>query len=328
MDDPTENMSKEDALFHWATAKNPWEIDGAVRRAPRSLQPLDPDVVVVNDVGNVVFMPPVAGMPCFGLPMPYLRFIHGRAYDPIEDRAIAMRCGRCRLEAACGKVVSARTSWAPSLKRLTEEYVVARQHLTDVTIENKRANHPAKFDQARQDRYAAARRAEKRANTFLRGELYKYHWVSFNDRVMSQQNQADKIEAARKARKARRRLLANGTIPPEYDAALMAEARERERILRNYAREPSADVHVKKMPETSLARDVAVWSHATRLGWEGKPATPYSIAQRLGADTPDRVNSLRSSVAAALKRIKRYEGEIAHQGKLLWAPFDPENWID
>lgn len=321
-------MSKEDALFHWATAKNPWLINGAVRRAPRSLQPVDPDVVVVNDFGNVIFMPPVAGMPCFGLPMPYLRFIHGRAYDPIEDRAIPMRCGRCVLEAACGKVVSARTSWDPLLKLRAEEYVSARKHLSDVTIENKRAKHPAKYDKERQDRYAAAQRAETRANTVLRGELGKYHWVSFNDRVMNQQTQTDKVEAARKARKARRRLLANGTIPPEYDAALMAEARERERVLRNYAREPSADAHVKKMPETSLARDVAVWSHATRLGWEGKPAKPYSIAQRLGADTPERVNSLRSSVAAALNRIKRYEGEIAHNGAFLWAPFDPENWID
>lgn len=328
MDDPTEKMSKEEALFHWATAKNPWKINGAVRRAPRELQPIDPAAVVVNDFGNVLFMPPVAGMPCFGLPMPYLRFIHGRAYDPIEDRALPMRCGRCRLEPACGKIVSARTSWDPSLKLRTEEYVVARKHLSDVTVENKRAKHPEKFDQERQDRYTSAQRVETRANTVLRGELVKYHWVSFNDQAMNQQTQTDKVEAARKARKARRRLLANGTIPPEYEAALMAEARERERVLRNYAREPGADAHVKKMPETSLARDVAIWSHATQLEWEGKPVKAYPIAQRLGADTPEKVNSLRSSVAAALKRIKRYEGEIEHRGSLLWKPFDPENWID
>jgi hypothetical protein len=331
MEDPTANLSHEEALNHWGMKSNPWKIGNKILRRPKLLVEINPALVYVSEVGNVLSMPPVVGMPCFGLPMPHLRFIDLKILSPTTNALFKHRCGNCPVNAACAKVVGARTSWEPTLKQRTKEYVSAVRHLVAVKIANSRAERSGQPRSRHQDRYTAARSNEKAANTRLRAELVKYVWVSSNDHVaaaLSAKGEAGAALAnARKARKARKRQLRDGTIPQEYHLALKSAADERAKVLADYAGRPDADTAVKKMDIVGFARDAAVWAEAVRMRWAGKKPAAYSIASRLYPNEPEKLESRRSSVDRALKRIARYESSMAGCGGRLWEEFEPEDWL-
>jgi len=326
LDDPTKGMTPEGALYHWATERNPWLMGGKTRRFPYGYK-VDASLVEVNAVGNITKMPPLVGVPCFGLPLPHLRFVHMWNYQKASRQARPGRCKKCAFQEACAKVVAARVSWDPELNEKATDYVKARRALSNVVLRNGRADANGLRTQEQQDRFLTARRAEERANTHLRAKLEEYHWISVNDRDFVVADHQKAIAGNAAARKARMRKKRAGNVPPEHLNALAEAADRRADLLKRYVEEPEADRQLRKLSPDSLMRDVRVWKAAEQLRWNGVDVTAYAIAKYLGA-TGSAINRERQWIGRALDRIVRYETEVLTGCTVpLWERFDPERWI-
>jgi hypothetical protein len=275
-------------------------------------------------------MPPLAGVPCFGLPLPYLRHVNSWVYEPIAKVRRPGRCKKCRFTDACGKVVARRVAWEPTLKQRADEYVIARNKLSDITVRIQKVKANGRFKPELRDQYAKAISRERAENTRFRYELLSCgNWISVNDRPIVADNLAAEKAKMAAARKARQRQLRAGDVSTEYLDALGRAERHRAEQLVDYAQQPGADRDIRKVGADGLRRDARVWAVAMRLGWENIKATPYAIARRLGATTSEEVNRQRDWVRRSLRRITRYECEVmTGLSRPLWPKFKPEDWIE
>ncbi|RYF22436.1 MAG: hypothetical protein EOO77_04130 [Oxalobacteraceae bacterium] len=326
MDDPTKGMTPAEALYHWATKRNPWLVNGRSGKFPYKYW-LDQSMIKVNAVGNIIEMPPLVGVPCFGKPLPHLRFVHMWNFQKSSGKARPGRCRTCSFREACAQVVDARISSDPTLKQCADEYVKARRQLSNVAVRNGRAEANGRHRSEHQDRYAAAKAKERGANTRFRSELNCYVWISSNDRPLVAANW--EIEKAKRAsaRKERMRQMRLGNVPDAYLRAIEEAAVYRAAILERYANDIDADRGIRRVPKDSLSRDTTVWKAVERRRLQGSNVTAYAIACDFGA-TGAEINKQRQWIAGALKRIRRYEAEImAGCTCPLWGPFDPERWL-
>ncbi|GAA0726993.1 hypothetical protein [Sphingomonas japonica] len=326
MEDPTKNMSVEDALFYWMTKKDPWLINKKHGRFPYKYS-IDPNSVEINPVGFVTKMPALSGVPCFGQPAPYLRFFYTWIYQSSSGKARPGRCRTCALNAACRKIVMARCASNDTLNELAIEYVNARKGLSYASLRNGEVKAKGYYSEKHRDQYDIAKKIERRASTYLRYELQQYRWPSVNDRKGTAETWEANRAALAAARKARQRQMRRGLVPEAYRRAVAEGAEHRELILKNYVQQPNADHRTKRLPMASLSRDVMVWKMAEELRLSRAAVTAYAIARQAGAEGTE-LNRTRQWVARSLGRIIRYESEILlSDGSPLWERFNPEEWI-
>ena len=298
--------------FHWMRP-DAWNPDGARLRFAGPKRAFGAST---DGLGNVTYIQPVIGRPCYGIVTAFLRYkdamrlVKGRGWLP------SSRCADCILRESCERLVKQRLEAFPPLRTAHREWLLAegptqfnvpifdnthvgrlwrRVGVAAADAEFKSVNDAAVIEHYAQlnrealktDRLrkVAKRERERRGGTIDDGHLSDFE-IAANNRVMD-------IVDAMVARDAPREL----TQLPVKSIEDMCDVWLGRAVLRASG-------------QKCRAPDIARWIHAT--GRRNDCATPAALCTRVHKD---------------LHRIARFE-RLKWRGTPLLEPFDPtcESW--
>lgn len=261
----------------------------------------------IDDLGNIIDGPPIAGLDCFGNPVEYHRGEFDEPYIRTQrdgKRVESARgCYGCKSRIACGEVserrleaddelLAKRDAWARDTPRLTRK---------------KRYSHPS--------------------FTAFADACGKRVWTSAIPDATAAKRAAD-AKRKRKERAADKRKAKRGNqITPAMSSALESERGEREGALIAAVDQAGAPLWLRNLHYRSIALTCDVWKAwmlvGLRYGGDVKPADVTRALIKGGRDYGLPERSLGARVIEAMKRIDRLESEP--KGAPVWGKIDAAN---
>ena len=314
MKDPAADKEYDDWLAHWGTHENPWRLRRVNQQLPQNMAAIDPADVRTDGRGNVIQMPLLVGVPCFGAPIVHRRFRSLQYWDPTRDRWQNFRCRDCNVKLACDKVALERLNADPEIARTGAVYRRVR-----------RKNLKAKKS------YPSG--VERSANTRFRKALNDHgRFTNSNDDAARNAEDQQKrlraqVERDRKSSAYERRFR-HGNVPTAALEAARAERDDRIDRAMAYLRSGHAPRKLAQVSDDSARLTGEVWYPRLILRWRQLPAGPSDIARDLivrGCHQGKSLNALRKRIDQTdLGRIAAWESEQwPGSSGPLWPRFSP-----
>lgn len=286
MKDPTDKLSDENLWIRWLREERPWDNRGKQQRMPQGLDKLDLDRANIDSDGNMIGADYPAGVPCFGLPVPFLRY-KGRFFEDRFGKREPARCVRCRINHHCERLVNQRLDLDQDLRKAADAYrhALEAKHFDDFAIGRERG-------------------------AFL-AELQKVTWLDAH-RAQVQFAEIKVAEVRRRKEAARKRASRRGASKPfEIKTKLVVGYNQRLQALGAYLRSPHASGRDKLIPSSSVFRDCNVWLCRELLRARKSPVTPAAVLDLMEQlallSRSEKRASLRAQIARSLKRVERWE---------------------
>lgn len=279
---------------------------------------IDPNSLVTDRLGNVLFISLIRRKPCFGRPE---RFVRGHSLgaawldDQKNEHFNQSRCDGCLGRSrgtydACSSLINERVDTAPPIKAALDVWFEASDGLTGERC----------FTQMN----------AKPWQKFLRSIIDHGGWTNVNDdavklhAIQAEKNEKTKRNHAQRAVRAKKRAARQGAAIPnttEYLDELRLERDRRAVHLKKLGQSSAAPRWLAKLTDEGCERMADVWqARETITRLQGK-CTGTAIASYLALSRSCNVASLTTRVYEDLKRIAKLESNSA--ASPVWAPWLP-----